>query len=395
MILATFPRHSRTNLPHARIIDLISAMMAAALLLMTNPLMAASLGRSDIAAITSSVEQQIALGNIPGAVILIGSRETLIYRAALGYRTLDKAMEPMTVDTIFDLASLTKVVATTTAILQLSEAGVLDLDAPVSRYWPAFARVDGGLITIQDLLTHHSGLPADLNLDTPWNGYQTAMAMILTEHPSGRPGETYRYSDMNFEILGEIVHRVSGEPLERYCDRHIFGPLGMKNTMFLPPRTLESQIAPTAGVSNRIYRGEVHDATARRMGGVAGHAGLFSTADDLAIFSRMLLNAGTADGASILNPDSVKKMARRQSPPASPRARGLGWDIGGPGGAASFPADSFGHFGYTGTMLWIDPKDDLFAIVLTNRVYPHGLGDADPLRRAILGILRQASEGRH
>jgi CubicO group peptidase (beta-lactamase class C family) len=166
--------------------------------------------------------------------------------------------------------------------------------------------------------------------------------------------------------------------------------LACSGRFFRPPLALSEHIAPTAGTSGKLYWGEVHDATARRMGGVAGHAGLFSTADDLAIFARMLLNGGEADGAAILSRTAVSKMTSLQSPPGAVRARGLGWDIGGAGGLAAFPAGTFGHFGFTGTMLWIDPMADLFAVVLTHRVYPSGRGDADPIRRKILGILGQA-----
>ena len=368
----------------------IVIMLAAAMTLLAQPLRAGIPNDADFTAIAGAAEQEIASGNIPGAVILIGSRDGLLYRGVFGHRTLGKTPTPMSADTIFDLASLTKVVATTTAIMQLADAGKIDLAAPVGRYWPEFAQVDEGAITISDLLTHHSGLPADLDLRQPWSGYQTAMAMILAQRPHARPGTAYLYSDINFEILGEIVRRVSGDPLDLYCRDNVFAPLGMKGTLFRPPLSLQNRIAPTAGESGRVYWGEVHDATARRMGGVAGHAGLFSTADDLALFARMVLNGGMADGAAILSRASVAKMTSRQSPPASTRARGLGWDLGGPDGLAAFPAGSFGHFGFTGTMLWIDPKADLFAIVLTHRVYPSGRGNADPLRRKVLGILWQA-----
>ncbi len=219
--------------------------------------------------------------------------------------------------------------------------------------------------------------------------------MILAERPRTPPRTAYLYSDINFEILGEIVRRVSGQSLDRYCRDRIFVPLGMNSSFFRPPYALLPRIAPTAGTSGKIYWGLVHDATARRMGGVAGHAGLFSTADDLAAFSRMLLNRGRAHGVDVLNPETVQAMSRVQSPAGSVRVRGLGWDIGGAGGATAFPAGSFGHLGITGTMLWIDPDQDLFAIVLTHRVYPTGRGDADPLRRKILGILRQAIDRNH
>lgn len=368
----------------------IVTVLAAATALLAEPLRAGAPNDADFSAITSAATDEISAGNIPGAVILIGSRDKELYRGVFGHRTLGKMPVPMAADTIFDLASLTKVVATSTAIMQLAEAEKIDIAAPVSRYWPEFAQV-GDAITIRDLLTHHSGLPAGIDLGEPWTGYETAMAMILAQRPHARPGTVYLYSDINFEILGEIVRRVSGQPFDRYCHDHIFAPLGMKDSAFRPPFALISRIAPTAGESGRVYWGEVHDATARRMGGVAGHAGLFSSADDLAIFARTLLNGGKAGGTVIMSSASVAKMTGRQSPPGSARARGLGWDLGGAGGLAAFPPGSFGHFGFTGTMLWVDPNADLFAVVLTHRVYPSGRGDADPLRRKILGILRQIS----
>jgi CubicO group peptidase (beta-lactamase class C family) len=305
------------------------------------------------------------------------------------------APRPLTADSIFDVASLTKVVATTTPILQLQEAGKIDISAPASNYWPELARVDDGTITIRDLLDHHSGLAADLDLSHEWSGYEAAMAMILAQGPRIRPGNTYRYSDINFEILGEIVRHVSGQPLDRYCRDHIFLPLGMHNTLFQPSPLLRYRIAPTSGTSGKVYWGVVHDATARRMGGLAGHAGLFSTADDLAAFARALLNRGGSHGAFVLTPASIEAMSRDQSPPGSSRARGLGWDVGGPRGEAIFPAGSFGHFGYTGTMIWINPVKDIFAIVLSHRVYPTGKGDAEPLRREILEIVQRAIEQSH
>ena len=370
-----------------RVIVLILALVMTGL---AQPVLADTLTGQDFAAIASATESEIAVGNIPGASILIGSHDRVLYRGIFGNRRVGVPPLPVEADTIFDLASLTKVVATTTAILQLNEAGKIDLSAPVSRYWPAFAKVDRGAITIHDLLIHQSGLPADIDLSSDWSGSRGAMAMILAERPRTPPRTAYLYSDINFEILGEIIRRVSGKSLDRYCRDRVFAPLGMKSTFFRPPYALLSRIAPTAGTSGKIYWGVVHDATARRMGGVAGHAGLFSTADDLAAFSRMLLNRGRANGIDVLKPETVQAMSNVQSPPGSARVRGLGWDIGGAGGEAVFPAGSFGHFGFTGTMLWIDPGKDLFAVVLTQRVYPKGRGDADPLRRKILGILRQA-----
>lgn len=355
-------------------------------LILGGPALAGTPNSTDFAAIARVAEQEIAARNIPGAVIVIGRRDRTLYRKAFGRRLLGAHPVPMTADTIFDIASLTKVVATTTAVMHLADAGAIDLAAPVSRYWPEFGQSGKEAITVGDLLTHHSGLPADLDLSRPWSGYDTAMTMILAARPRMPPGAAYLYSDINFEILGEIVRRVSGSPLDRYCHDHIFAPLGMKDSFFRPPPARLGRIAPTAGTSGASYRGVAHDATARRMGGVAGHAGLFSSADDLALFARMLLG----EGARIPSGESIARMTTRQSPPASPRARGYGWDLGGPGGFPAFPAGSYGHLGFTGTMLWLQPDADLYAIVLTHRVYPSGRGTADPLRRAVVRILDEA-----
>jgi serine-type D-Ala-D-Ala carboxypeptidase len=336
----------------------------------------------------------IASGRIPGAVIGIGNAHEMLYRASFGFKTLGQQPTPLTIDTIFDLASLTKVVATTPAIMQLIEQHKLEPSDTVAKYWPEFAANGKNTVTIRDLLTHYSGLAADLDLRREWSGYQTAMAMIVASRPAAPPGERYRYSDINFEVLGELVRRVSGSTLDEYARAHIFAPLAMNDTGFLPPARLLDRIAPTQDLPGRVHWGDVHDATARRMGGVAGHAGLFSDADDLATFARMMLGGGSAGGQRVLSARSVAEMTMRQSPPQGPRGRGYGWDLGGPDGFAAAPRDSYGHLGFTGTMIWIAPDPGLYAIVLTHRVYPDGTGDADPLRRAVLGLLANESSSR-
>lgn len=339
------------------------------------------------------VEDQIRSGNIPGAVILVGSRDGILYRQAFGYRALRPEKLPMTVDTVFDLASLTKVVATTTAVMQLAERGKLRLEDPVARYWPAFGKNGKDRITVRALLTHYSGLRPDLDLKRKWQGYGTALKLIAAEKPVRTPGTTFIYSDINFEVLGEIVRRVSGLPLDAYCKRHIFKPLGMKDTGFAPPTALHGRIAPTVYRYGEMLQGEVHDPTAARMGGIAGHAGVFSTADDLAIFARMLLDGGSIGGVQVLKPATVEKMTVPQSPPGTARLRGLGWDVG-----ASFaanrdelpPVGAYGHTGFTGTSLWIDPVSQTYVIVLTNRVHPDGGGDVAPLRAGISAAVAAA-----
>jgi uncharacterized protein YbbC (DUF1343 family)/CubicO group peptidase (beta-lactamase class C family) len=327
--------------------------------------------------IAGIVHDEIAAGHLPGAVVLIGGADGIYYRRAFGEREVKPERLPMTVDTLFDLASLTKVVATTTAVMQLSEQGRLDIDVAAAHYWPAFGENGKASITVRELLTHYSGLPADLDLRQKWSGHAAALDRIISVRPVDPPGSGYRYSDINFEVLGVLVERVSGEPLDTYCQRHIFAPLGMHDTGFEPIPS--AQIAPT--VSGR--QGIVHDPTAWRMGGVAGHAGLFSTADDLSRFARMLLGDGALDGVRVLTPGSVEAMTVPQSPAGQARLRGLGWDIGAPFANdrdTLLPVGAYGHTGYTGTSLWIDPVSKLYVILLSNRVHPNGGGDAKPLR---------------
>src|SRR5437016_8316708 len=233
-----------------------------------------------LAVVDSIVQEAIHAGQIPGAVVLVWHNGQVLYRKAFGYRALEPRRELMTVDTVFDLASLTKVVATTTAVMQLVEQGKIRLEQPVADYWPEFSSNGKGEITVRELMTHYSGLRGDLDLKLPWSGYETALRMIAQETPIVPPGTRFIYSDINYETLGELVRRASGQPLDLYCRERIFRPLGMKSTMFRPPASLRPRIAPTqyqSGHSGKMLWGEVHDPTAYNMGGVSGHAGLFST----------------------------------------------------------------------------------------------------------------------
>lgn len=342
----------------------------------------------DLVPIAAIVGKSIDTGKIPGAVVLVGDSTGVIYRKAFGYRAVTPERLPMTVDTIFDLSSLTKVIATATAVMQLAESGKLRLDAPVARYWPEFKAKGKGAITVRQLLTHFSGLRPDLDLKPAWSGYGKALRLIAKERPVCPPGTRFIYSDINFEILGELVRRISGKPLDVYCAEKIFAPLGMKDTGFTPPPELRRRIAPTEylnGNGKRMLWGEVHDPSARRMGGVAGHAGLFSTCDDLSIFARMLLEGGEINGVRILKADTVKRMTSSSGPSLQKIHRGLGWDIDSPFSSVrgAFPFGSYGHTGFTGTSLWIDPFSKTYVIVLTSRLHPEGRGDAATLRTEI------------
>jgi uncharacterized protein YbbC (DUF1343 family)/CubicO group peptidase (beta-lactamase class C family) len=328
------------------------------------------------------VQQAIHDEQIPGAVVLVGRDGEVIYRKAFGERALEPRREPMTVDTIFDLASLTKVVATTTAVMQLMQKGQIRVNEPVAKYIPEFGENGKEEITVRQLLTHHSGLPVGLDLSQSWEGRETALRMVYAEKPLYAPGSRFLYSDIDFIVLGALVERVSQTQLNEYCQKNIFVPLKMTHTRFLPPAAWLPKIAPTQyDEHGKMLRGVVHDPTARRMGGVAGHAGAFSTADDLAKFAQALLS-----GSTILSPLMVEKMTTPQQPPTSPVLRGFGWDIDSPFSSNRgdlLPVGSFGHTGFTGTSLWIDPTTRTFIIVLANAVHPRGKGSAVALRSKI------------
>jgi uncharacterized protein YbbC (DUF1343 family)/CubicO group peptidase (beta-lactamase class C family) len=355
-----------------------------------------SLNADKLAGIAPLAEAAIQAKKIPGAVVLVGHNGQIVYRRAFGERALVPERQPMNVDTVFDLASLTKVIATTTAVMQLVEQGKIVLSEPAATYWPEFAPNGKERVTIRELMTHYSGLPPDLILKPAWTGYATALQKIIATHLDVPPGTRFVYSDINFETLGEIVHRVSGQPLDVYCAEHIFGPLGMKDTGFTPPAAMRARIAPTQyehGESGPVLLGVVHDPTARFMGGVAGHAGLFSTADDLAIFAQMLLDGGTANGVRLLSPLTVEKMTTPATPPNAMVVRGLGWDLDSPFASNRgelFAVGSFGHTGYTGTSLWIDPVTKTYVIILTNRVHPLDKGDVASLRIGISTLVAAA-----
>lgn len=360
------------------------------------PRTAPGLSEEQLAPLATVIQEAIRAGQCPGAVVLVGQDGKVVYRRAFGNRAIVPAKLPMTVDTVFDLASLTKVIATTTAVMQLVEQGKIRLDDPVVGYWPEFKAHGKDVITVRELLTHYSGLRPDLDLKPEWSGYETSLKMIIDEQPIAPPGTRFIYSDINFETLGEIVRRLSGQPLDVYCAEHVFKPLGMEDTGFNPPASLRDRIAPTQyqyGETGKMLWGEVHDPTAYNMGGVAGHAGLFSTADDLAIFAQMLLNGGTYGGVRVLSPLTVEKMTTPQTPPNAMSQRGLGWDIDSPFASNRgelFPVGSYGHTGWTGTSLWIDPVSKTYVILLTNRVHPDGKGEVIGLRVRVATVVAAA-----
>jgi uncharacterized protein YbbC (DUF1343 family)/CubicO group peptidase (beta-lactamase class C family) len=332
--------------------------------------------------VDAAIEDVIAKGQIPGAVLVVGHEGKVIYRKAYGHRALVPSQEPMTTDTIFDIASLTKCVATATSVTRMLELGQLRLNDTIGKFIPEFATNGKQEITIRELMTHFSGLGPDLDLRQPWTGRETAFNMIAAEKPVNPPGSRFLYSDINFEILGFIVEKVSNLTLDKYASIHVFQPLKMKHTSYLPPESWNKKIAPTQyDEHNVILRGVVHDPTARRMGGVAGHAGVFSTADDLALFAQAML-----DGNKILTKASIQKMTTPEQPPTSTDLRGLGWDLDTPFSSNRgelLPIGSYGHTGFTGTSLWIDPFSQTYVILLSNAVHPNG-----PLPGGIVVSLR-------
>jgi len=348
-------------------------------------------------ALDGAMQTAIRSGLIPGGVLIVGHQGRVVHRKAYGDRAVVPAREAMTLDTIFDIASLTKVVATTPSIMKLFEQGKIRMTDPVTNYLPEF---QGGHseITVRDLMTHFSGLRPDLDLDPVWSGYDAGIRRALIDKPAGPPGVRFVYSDINFVLLGEIVRRLSGKPLDEFAREQIFQPLGMRETTFRPAESLRPRIAPTeVDAKTKIpLRGVVHDPTARFMGGVAGHAGVFSTADDLAKYCEMLLAGGERAGVRIVSPQTIERFTTPNSPPDQVVRRGLGWDIDSPYSAPRgelFRTGSYGHTGFTGTSLWLDPASHTYVILLTNSVHT-GYGRNINTIRAKVATIAAAALGR-
>ena len=334
----------------------------------------------DFAPIDEAMADAVGSTEIPGVVVLVGRGDETLYFRAIGSRRIVPDPLPMTRDTVFDIASLTKPFATTLAIMALVERGEVRLDAPVGRYLKEFRRADLDGVTIRRLLTHTAGLVAIPTSGSVNGGFPKAAAGIAKLPLDYSPGTSFQYSDTGFILLGEVVRRVSGLSLDRYVDRVVYKPLGLKDTLFNPPASMRDRIAPTEFHNGRLLVGEVHDPRARALGGVAGHAGLFSTASDLARICRMLIADGVLDGQRIFKPTTIKLMWSRSSEGNGSRA--LGWDVSSTFSRTAsifFPPEAVGHLGFTGTSVWIDPPSRTYLIVLTNRVHPSG-GGADKIR---------------
>jgi uncharacterized protein YbbC (DUF1343 family)/CubicO group peptidase (beta-lactamase class C family) len=373
--------------------------------------LANSLATNDprLAEVDSVIEQAIAKDEIPGGVLLVGSHGKIVWRKAYGSRAILPKREAMTPETIFDLASLTKVFATTAAVMKLLEQGKVRLNDPVVKYIPELgtegATAEKNQITIRQLLTHTAGFapdPTDANIAAGWAGADPLLHEIYAEPLTAPPGSRFVYSDTGFILLGEIVRRVSGISLDEFDEKEIFAPMGMRETRFLPPANWIPRIAPTEEIdlpagakagsgAGKVLRGAVHDPRARQMGGVAGHAGLFSTADDLSLFCKMMLAGGVApNGKRIFAEATVRLMTSPQQAPWIPSVRGLGWDIDSAYSAPRgdlFPIGSYGMTGFTGTEVWIDPSSQTFILFLANSVHPYGRPAISSLRGRIATVV--------
>src|SRR5437667_10441210 len=324
---------------------------------------------SRLSAIERVIERGIKAGGYPGASVVVGRKGAAVFEKGFGKLSWSESSTAVDAQrTIYDVASLTKVVGTTTAIMILFDKKKIGLDDPVVNYIPTFGGGDKDKVTIRQLLTHTSGLPAGRDI---WRIAQTpleARALVLSTPLEGRPVAQYIYSDLGADVLGLLVEVVAGEPLDKFLTRRVFEPLGMNETMFRPADSLRYRIAPTEVNPPRGYplRGEVHDENAYALGGVAGHAGIFSTAADLSVFAQMMLNGGEFQGKRLIADSTVALFTRRAA-----GTRALGWDTcGGTGSCGKYLSDrAYGHTGFTGTSLWIDPDREMFVILLTNRVH--------------------------
>jgi len=353
---------------------LLSLLTAATLALPSDGLpvkspTAVGMSAERLQAIDRVVLRGLNAGGYPGASVVVGRKGAAVWEKGFGHIDWSTSSSTVTADrTIYDLASLSKVVGTTTAVMVLFDEGKLSLDDPVSKYVPGFS---GGLkdqVTIRHLLTHRSGLPPGRDLWREASSPAEARQLVINTPLGCRPGACYEYSDLGADMLGFVVEAAAGEPLDKFLAEKVFGPLGMSDTFYKPADSLRARIAPTEVTPPRGYplQGEVHDENAYALGGVAGHAGLFSTAADLSIFAQMMLNGGTYGGVRVVADSTVAMFTKREA-----GTRALGWDTcNGQGGCGSNLSErAFGHTGYTGTSIWIDPDREMFVVLLTNRVH--------------------------
>jgi len=340
--------------------------------------------------IDNVINQAINNEELPGAVVLIGQHNKIVYEKAFGNRALEPYIEPMTLDTIFDIASLTKIF-TASAIVQLAERGLIRINVPVSTYIPEFGKNEKEKITIEQLLVHSSGLIADNPEEDYMFGYEKAFENIYNLAPLQEPGTKFIYSDVNYIVLGELIKKISGQTLDTYIQENILNKLTMHETMFVPEESLYPRIAPTEYRDNTIIRGQVHDPRAYLLSGIAGHAGLFSTARDLAKFCFLFLDNKNTQESHVLSNLAIQRMIKAHAITPT-QSRGLGWDIDTQFSSyrGDFFANTFGHTGFTGTSIVIDPASKIFIIILSNRVHPNRTGNVVSLRAKIANIVASA-----
>ncbi len=343
------------------------------------------------------IDAAVAQGQMPGAVLCVGTDQGIIYQKAFGHRSVKPTTQPMTVDTIFDLASLSKPVGTSTSAMILLDEGKLSLSARVGTYLPAFANHGKEAITIEQLLLHQGGLIPDNPIEDFKDGGAAGIAAIMRSTPKFAPGTHFVYSDVGFMTLGEVVKKVAGRPLDEFAKERIFEPLGMRDTMYNPPEALRSRMAPTEQRAGHWMVGEVHDPRAYALGGVAGHAGLFSTTADLSRWCRMILNRGELEGTRVMSQEAVETWTTPHYLPDGTNGRTYGFDVdtaySSPRGERFEKGATFGHTGFTGTSVWIDPKNRCFVILLTNSVHPEGKGKVIALRRVVGTAVAEALLG--
>ncbi len=333
-----------------------------------------------LALIDDVVAEGLARKKMPGCVVLVGHKGRIVFHKAYGYRQLVPEKQPMKLDTVFDMASLTKPVATATSVMLLVEAGEIDLQAPVAKYIPEFGANGKQDITVKQLLTHSGGLIPDNSIKDYADGSEVAFDKIHALKTYVEPGTRFVYTDVGFIVLAELVERLTGKNVHEFSQQKIFGPLKMTETGYLPPDDLKLRAAVTQERDGQPMRGDVHDPRAFALGGIAGHAGLFSTAKDLSRYAQMLINGGSLDGVTVMKPETVKQMTDPVE--VSSGLRTLGWDMRSPYSSNRgdfFTKEAFGHGGFTGTAMWIDPPQDLFVIFLSNRVHPDGKGSVNTL----------------
>ncbi|MGQ0792876.1 MAG: serine hydrolase domain-containing protein [Deltaproteobacteria bacterium] len=350
-----------------------------------------SVGMSEkiLSRIDAEAQKSIEAGESAGAVVLVARKGKIAYQRAFGLRAVLPEAETMTLDTVFDIASLTKVIAAAASVMLLRERDAISLDDRIAKYIPEFAENGKGGITIRQILTHTSGLPEGDDLESYKRGRAAALGQIYSLKPEFPPGERFNYSGIGYIVLGEMVKNITGRSLDEFAKGEIFAPLGMRDTEFVPSRRLRKRAAPTTMRDGKWLRGRAQDIRAHYLGGVAGHAGVFSTAGDLAIFCQMILNGGIYEGARILKPETVALMTEAHKPEAGFALRGLGWDMLSPYSRPKgklYSLESFGHTGFSGVSFWIDPPSESFIILLTNRTHPDGKANINGIRERVATI---------